>query len=97
LREPRHAGTKLSTRCVEAVRAALQGAGVPKENILTGSYGELNRKCDSKNEECWKQDRRVEVIMVPGPAAGEASASPGRRSSAPDRTARRLFSAFREW
>lgn len=49
---------------------------MPKENILTGSYGGLNRKCDSKNEECWKQDWRVEVIVLAGPAAGAASASP---------------------
>lgn len=66
---------KLSTQRMDAVRNALLGAGVAKESILTGSYGKLNTKCANQNETCWKQDRRVEVIVLPGPAAGEASAS----------------------
>lgn len=68
---------KLSVQRMETVRAALMGAGVPKENILTGAYGELSGKCTDKTQECWQKDRRVELILLPGPAAdGTASASP---------------------
>jgi outer membrane protein OmpA-like peptidoglycan-associated protein len=43
----------------------LIAAGVPKEKVLVGAYGDLNRKCADKGEECWQQDRRVEVIVLP--------------------------------
>lgn len=56
---------KLSTRRVNAVRDALIAAGVQKERILVGAYGELNVKCIQNAEECWQQDRRVEVIVLP--------------------------------
>jgi len=56
---------KLSTRRVNAVRDALIAAGVQKERILTGAYGELNPKCTQNAEECWQQDRRVEMIVLP--------------------------------
>lgn len=61
---------KLSTQRVNAVRNALIAAGVPKDQILIGAYGELNRKCAQKGEECWQQDRRVEVTVLP---TGEAT------------------------
>ncbi len=56
---------KLSTRRVHAVRDALITAGVPKDQILVGAYGELNRKCAEQKEACWQQDRRVEVTVLP--------------------------------
>lgn len=56
---------RLSTRRVTAVREALVAAGVPNEQILVGAYGELNPKCAAAAEECWQQDRRVEVIVLP--------------------------------
>jgi peptidoglycan-associated lipoprotein len=56
---------KLSEKRVTAVRDALIAAGVPKERILIGAYGKLNPKCAAKGEECWQQDRRVEVIVLP--------------------------------
>jgi len=65
---------KLSTQRAAAVRDALVAAGVPKENILVGAYGELNAKCAAKDTACLQQDRRVEVIVLP--QATEAAASP---------------------
>ncbi len=56
---------KLSTQRVNAVRDALIAAGVPAEQIAVGAYGELNAKCAAQSEECWQQDRRVEVIVLP--------------------------------
>lgn len=56
---------KLSTRRVNAVRDALIAAGVQKERILVGAYGELNVKCIQNVEACYQQDRRVEMIVLP--------------------------------
>lgn len=56
---------KLSDRRVNAVRDALIAAGVRKERILIGAYGELNPKCAQDLEGCWQQDRRVEMIILP--------------------------------
>lgn len=56
---------KLSSRRVNAVRDALIAAGVDKERILVGAYGELNLKCTQNAEECWQQNRRVEIIVLP--------------------------------
>lgn len=56
---------KLSDRRVNAVRDALIAAGVQKERILIGAYGELNLKCTQDSEGCWQQDRRVEMIILP--------------------------------
>jgi peptidoglycan-associated lipoprotein len=55
----------LSTRRVDAVRDALLAAGVAKDQIVVGAYGELNLKCTEASEECWQRDRRVEVIVLP--------------------------------
>ncbi len=56
---------KISTRRVNAVRDALIAAGIDKERILVGAYGELNLKCTQNAEECWQQVRRVEIIVLP--------------------------------
>lgn len=68
---------KLSTQRVHAVRDALIAAGVPEDRILTGAYGELNRKCAQKGEECWQQDRRVEVTVLPTSDVRATSLRPG--------------------
>jgi peptidoglycan-associated lipoprotein len=57
---------KLSQRRVDAVKAALVGAGVPSSRIRTGAFGETRPKCTESNETCWQQDRRVEVLVRPG-------------------------------
>jgi peptidoglycan-associated lipoprotein len=64
-RGPQAYNIELSARRVNAVRDALIAAGVPQEQIRVGAYGELNPRCAQKNEECWQQDRRVEVIVLP--------------------------------
>jgi outer membrane protein OmpA-like peptidoglycan-associated protein len=69
---------KLSTRRVNAVRDALIAAGVAKEQILVAAYGALNAKCAGKGEECWQQDRRVEVIVLPITARKSASLRNGK-------------------
>jgi len=56
---------KRSGRRVNAVRDALIAAGVQKERILIGADGKLNTKCAQDAEECWQQDRRVEMIILP--------------------------------
>jgi peptidoglycan-associated lipoprotein len=63
---------RLSGRRVNAVRDALVAAGVPKEQIRVGAYGELNPRCAQASEECWQQNRRVEVIVLP---AGDVKAA----------------------
>lgn len=68
---------KLSTRRVEGVRDALIAAGVPKSRILAGAYGELNPKCLQPAEDCWQQDRRVEVIVLPTGELGAVSLRTG--------------------
>jgi peptidoglycan-associated lipoprotein len=69
---------KLSTRRVDAVRDALMAAGIAKDRILVGAYGELNLKCAQAEEECLRQDRRVEVIVLP---RGERKAASLRTGS----------------
>lgn len=64
-RGTREYNMKLSARRVNGVRDALIAAGVAKEQILVSAYGDLNRKCAQEGEECWQQDRRVEVIVLP--------------------------------
>lgn len=56
---------KLSTQRVNTVRDALIAAGVQKDRILIGAYGKLNVKCTQNAEECYQQDRRVEIIVLP--------------------------------
>ena len=65
----------LSRRRVEAVRSALIAAGVSPEAIRTGAYGEMTLRCTQATQECWQNNRRVEVMIVPVPSAA-ASASP---------------------
>jgi outer membrane protein OmpA-like peptidoglycan-associated protein len=56
----------LSQRRVDAIKAALVGAGVPSAKIQTGAFGETQLKCSEATETCWQRDRRVEVLVRPG-------------------------------
>lgn len=70
----------LSARRVQTVRDALIAAGVDKDNILTGAYGELAPTCTERNEECWQKVRRVEVKVIP--ESGETAAASPRMPAA---------------
>ena len=56
----------LSGRRVNRVRDAVAAAGVPREKITTGAFGEERPKCSEENEACWQRDRRVEILVRPG-------------------------------
>ena len=56
----------LSQRRVDAVKAALLGAGIASSKITTGAFGETQLKCSEATEECWQRDRRVEVLVRRG-------------------------------
>jgi len=56
----------LSQRRVDAVKAALLGAGIASDKITTGAFGETQLKCSEATEECWQRDRRVEVLVRRG-------------------------------
>ena len=53
----------LSVRRVNAIRDALMKAGVPRDKIQTGAFGEARPKCQEATEACWQSDRRVEVLI----------------------------------
>jgi outer membrane protein OmpA-like peptidoglycan-associated protein len=53
----------LSERRVNAIRDALMRAGVGRDKIQTGAFGEMRLKCQEATEACWQSDRRVEVLI----------------------------------
>jgi outer membrane protein OmpA-like peptidoglycan-associated protein len=53
----------LSERRVNAIRDALLKAGVSRDRIQTGAFGEMRLKCQEATEACWQSDRRVEVLI----------------------------------
>jgi outer membrane protein OmpA-like peptidoglycan-associated protein len=53
----------LSERRVNAIRDALMRAGVARDKIQTGAFGEMRLKCQEATEACWQSDRRVEVLI----------------------------------
>ena len=56
----------LSQHRVEAVKQALVAAGAPAARIRTASFGETRPRCNESTENCWQQNRRVEVLAGPG-------------------------------
>jgi outer membrane protein OmpA-like peptidoglycan-associated protein len=53
----------LSERRVNTIRDALTSAGVGRDKIQTGAFGEMRLKCQEATETCWQSDRRVEVLI----------------------------------
>jgi len=53
----------LSERRVNTIRDALTKAGVARDKIQTGAFGEMRLKCQEATEACWQSDRRVEVLI----------------------------------
>ena len=56
---------RLSDRRVKTVRDALTKAGVDAKRIRTFALGEDAPICEAKNEDCWQQNRRVDVYTRP--------------------------------
>src|SRR5689334_17460154 len=53
----------LSERRVATVRDALANAGVQRDRIKMGAFGEQKLQCSESNAACWQRDRRVEVLI----------------------------------
>jgi outer membrane protein OmpA-like peptidoglycan-associated protein len=64
----------LSQRRLDAVKNALVSAGVSPDQIVMGAYGPLVPKCAEATEACWKENRRVEIKIVPANGARRTSA-----------------------
>jgi len=56
---------KLSDRRVKTVRDALVKGGVEAGRMKTFALGEDAPVCDAKSEDCWQQNRRVDVFTRP--------------------------------
>src|SRR5438046_2419343 len=57
-------------------RAGAGAGGTARaERLRTAAYGAMTLRCPQATQECWQNNRRVEVMIVPVPSAA-ASASP---------------------
>jgi peptidoglycan-associated lipoprotein len=57
---------KLSDRRVKTVRDALTKAGVEPGRLRTFALGEDAPTCEAKTEDCWQENRRVDIYTRPG-------------------------------
>ena len=55
----------LGLRRANAVKSEMVSEGVAAERITMVSYGESNPVCTEKTKECWYQNRRVDVKLLP--------------------------------
>ncbi|WP_345977884.1 OmpA family protein [Sulfurimonas sp. HSL3-7] len=55
----------LGLRRANAVKSEMVAEGVDAERISMVSYGESNPVCTEKTKECWYQNRRVDVKLLP--------------------------------
>ncbi len=55
----------LGLRRANAVKSEMIAEGVSEERISMVSYGESNPVCTEKTKECWYQNRRVDVKLLP--------------------------------
>ncbi|MDA3947552.1 MAG: OmpA family protein [Helicobacteraceae bacterium] len=55
----------LGLRRANAVKSAMVAEGVDSERISMVSYGENNPVCSEATKECWSQNRRVDVKLLP--------------------------------
>jgi peptidoglycan-associated lipoprotein len=53
----------LGERRAKAVRAYLIGRGVEADRLNTVSYGEERLVCTEQTENCWRQNRRTEILV----------------------------------
>ena len=54
----------LGERRANAVSSALQAAGASASQLTVVSYGEERPLCTESTEECWAQNRRVEIVYT---------------------------------
>lgn len=54
---------RLAERRARALRDELVSRGVPADRIVLASYGVGQPACSEKNEECWSQNRRADVMI----------------------------------
>jgi peptidoglycan-associated lipoprotein len=55
----------LGLRRANAVKSEMIAEGVAADRISMVSFGESNPVCTEKTKECWYQNRRVEVKLLP--------------------------------
>ncbi len=55
----------LGLKRAKAVKNEMIASGVDAKRITMVSYGESNPKCNEKTQDCWAQNRRVEVKLLP--------------------------------
>jgi len=55
----------LGLRRANAVKSMMVAEGVAAERISMVSYGKNNPVCTDKVKECWRQNRRVDVKLLP--------------------------------
>ncbi|MCJ7766383.1 MAG: OmpA family protein [Thiovulaceae bacterium] len=55
----------LGLRRANAVKREMIAEGVDEDRISMISYGENNPVCEVKSKECWGQNRRVDLKLVP--------------------------------
>lgn len=53
---------RLAMRRAESVRMALEARGVAK-GLVTRSVGKRDPVCTESNEQCWRQNRRVDILQ----------------------------------
>ncbi len=55
----------LGLKRASAVKKALVSEGVSESRITMVSYGESNPTCNSKTQDCWAENRRVDFKLLP--------------------------------
>lgn len=55
----------LALKRASSVKDALEGNNVPSAKIKLVSYGESKPKCTEKTRECWRENRRVDFVLIP--------------------------------
>ena len=55
----------LGLKRTKTVKEALVNNGIKSSNIIVVSLGESNPKCTEQTSSCWKQNRRVDHILLP--------------------------------
>jgi len=54
----------LGVKRAKTVRDELIANGIPKDSLILISYGESNPTCTDKTDECWQNNRRVELKII---------------------------------